>query len=78
MSNTDAIQIPVVHYPCGCGLDHHAATLTEERIRQIVREELVKVLSNPPLRTEPTYVPHHPGHPDRPAPGWGRYRPWIG
>ena len=57
MSNTDAIQIPVVHYPCGCGLDHHAASgspyapqppFTEERIRQIVREELAKVVTNAP------------------------------
>ena len=57
MSNTDAIQIPVVHYPCGCGLDHHAASgspyapqppLSEERIRQIVREELAALVTNAP------------------------------
>ena len=62
MSNTDAIQIPVVHYPCGCGLDHHAASgspyapqppLTEERIRQIIREELAALVTNAP---QPEYL----------------------
>ena len=45
MANTDSVAVDrmgqFAHPWWVCALDHPAATLTEERIRQIVREELV-------------------------------------
>ena len=47
--------VPSPFSPCGCGLDHHAAAgspyvpqppLTEERIRQIVCEEMKAALAD--------------------------------